>query len=1278
MRLRNLFLIAMFLFMGGFISAQNWVTITSDSPVPAATHLVATDASATVVEFNLGGFFLNPVTTPRGEAFVIDVEGATRLLEKGKPDLPKLTASVIIPDQAQMEVRVVSSRYIDYPFMEIAPSKGNFTRDIDPSTVPYVYGRTYELDEFFPSAQASLRDPYILRDYRGQTIIANLFSYNPVTKTLRVYYQLTVEVYEKGISNYNVIGHPLQTEVVDSEFQKIYERHFLNAGDGSRYTPLEEQGNMLIISHGAFIPEMADFVAWKKTIGIPTEIIDVSTIGTTAAAIKAFVANYYNTQGLTYLLLVGDNAQIPTVTTGGLGGPSDHAYGYIVGNDHYPDIFVGRFSAETNAHVATQVARTITYEQNPDVSVDWFSKGLGIASSEGTGDDNEYDWQHMRNLRAQMLDFTYTVVSELYDGSQGGVDAPGSPTPALVTTELNDGRSIINYTGHGSQTSWSSSGFSNTGVNGLTNNGKWPFIWSVACVNGDFQTGTCFAEAWLRATNINGPTGAVAALMSTINQTWDPPMEGQDEMVAILVESYENNIKRTFGGISMNGCMKMNDSYGSGGADMTDTWLCFGDPSVMVRTALPVELSVTHEPVAFIGSDQFVISSTVENAFACLTIDGEIIGSAYVSGGTAVISIPTLNDVGTMKLAVTAFNHIPYIADIDIFPLDGPYVIYNSQLINDASGNNNQQLDYGESVTMTVAFKNVGTEPIENVEVTLSSANPSVLISDASEVYPLIGAGEIESVTDGFAFSIGNDLPDGSAVMLSYVAVSGDQQWTGSFTVIAHSVKLEFAGNAVTDENGNNNGKADPGETFELNISVANAGSSVAHNVTALLTCNDPNILLSTDSLNYGTLNGNETLLGVFTATANPATPSGYVAEFGLQIYADSGFVANGTFSIVIGQIPVLIIDLDGNHNSGPVIQNSLSSISVASDYVTTWPDQLGTYQSVFVCLGTYPANTVLSATQGQMLAGYLSMNNGRVYMEGGDTWAYNTATAVHPMFMIDGTTDGSGDLQTLNGVQGTMTEGMAFVFQGDNSYIDRLSVLGGAVSIFKNSAPVYDAAIAFDGGAYKTIGTSFEFGGLVDNDSRSVKDSLMLEYISFFGLSTAAPLFANFIASDVQVCENDEITFTDYSAGGVISWAWSFPGGVPDTSNEQNPVVFYPEPGVYDVMLTVSDGTNSQTSSKIAYITVDYCMGLNDLPSRSGVLVYPNPGNGNFILELPEFSGETSIRVISASGKEVYRSVTGKAGIQPLNLPVPVPGVYFLLLDNDQFSKRIKLVVGQ
>jgi len=96
-----------------------------------------------------------------------------------------MSSSVIIPDLAKMEVKVLSSSFKEFTNIEIAPSKGNFTRDIDPETVPYLYGKQYNEDRFFPKEITSLRDPYIIRDYRGQTVVISPFQYNPVSKNFK-------------------------------------------------------------------------------------------------------------------------------------------------------------------------------------------------------------------------------------------------------------------------------------------------------------------------------------------------------------------------------------------------------------------------------------------------------------------------------------------------------------------------------------------------------------------------------------------------------------------------------------------------------------------------------------------------------------------------------------------------------------------------------------------------------------------------------------------------------------------------------------------------------------------------------------------------------------------------------------------------------------------------------------------------------------------------------------------------------------------------------------
>lgn len=83
------------------------------------------------------------------------------------------------------------------------------------------------------------------------------------------------------------------------------------------------------------------------------------------------------------------------------------------------------------------------------------------------------------------------------------------------------------------------------------------------------------------------------------------------------------------------------------------------------------------------------------------------------------------------------------------------------------------------------------------------------------------------------------------------------------------------------------------------------------------------------------------------------------------------------------------------------------------------------------------------------------------------------------------------------------------------------------------------------------------------------------------------APLIANFSADETTVDEGATVNFTDMSAGAT-SWSWEFEGGEPATSNEQNPAVVYATEGVYDVTLTVSNGTEEDMMTKDDYITVN------------------------------------------------------------------------------------------
>ena len=613
------------------------------------------------ITYTINDFDEIPVIIDGVEYSRIVIGEESNLLIEGIPDIPNICRSIVIPDTAKMKIDVVDKNYEVFENVLISPSKGNLLRSVNPNDVPYVFGDVYFEDVWFPSEIAGLRDPYIIRDFRGQVVEIYPIQYNPAKKQMRVYSNIEVEIYPEGTDTINCINRNSWPEKVDYDYKEIYNHHFINFAKQGRYTPVSERGNMLVIVYDSFWDEMVPFVIWKNMKGIATEMVKVSEIGD-AEDIKIYIENYYNTNNLTFVLLVGDAAQVPTYC------PSYHAsdptYSYIVGDDHYPDLFVGRFSAENIDDVHTQVERTIEYEKYPQVAEEWYIKGLGVASNLGPFDDGEYDDEHIDNIRDKIMAYSYIQVNQSYD--------PTGSTE-YIAASLNEGRSITNYCGHGSPYSWGNGGgFSTSDVDALTNENMLPFIVSVACYNGEFDGYTCFAEAWMRATNAGEPTGSIANFMSSKSQSWNPPMDAQDEIVDLLIETYPDNKMTTFGAAAFNGCMHMIDEYASSGESETDAWHVFGDPSIQVRTNTPTEMDARHNrniDVTNLSLEVEVVG--VEGALCAISKNNELFGCAYTDeNGYALIELEepagfqkvVLSD--SLDLVVTAYNKIPYEAEI--------------------------------------------------------------------------------------------------------------------------------------------------------------------------------------------------------------------------------------------------------------------------------------------------------------------------------------------------------------------------------------------------------------------------------------------------------------------------------------------------------------------------------------------------------------------------------------------------------------------------------------
>jgi subtilisin-like proprotein convertase family protein len=664
---------------------------------PVTVTVLEDDGSRSVIEVTVGGFEAKAVDIEGEQYYLIDLPREGIQKEVGLPQLPNVRRSLIIPDDRAMGLTVLEAEYVDIPDLPVAPSKGFLPRTVDPASVAYTFADFYNGTDLYPSAIAESDDPHILRDYRGMVVDANVFRYDPQARSLRVYTRLVIEVAPVGPGRINVLERPTNLTHMDRQFAGVYENHFLNYAKDTRYAPLGEDGSLLIIAYPAYAASMLPLVEWKNQKGMPTRLVTLSETGSTYSQIFSYIQNEYQTTDLAYVLLVGDGQHVPKY-----GSDSDPAYSLLAGSDSYPEIFVGRFSAESPEHVMTQVARTIAYERDTPAGsgTDWLQKGTGIASDQGPGHFNEYDNVHMGYIRDDLLGYGYDQVDQIYD--------PGASS-SQVASAVNAGRGIMNYVGHGSQNAWSTSGFSSTNVNSLTNVGKFPFILSVACNNGTFTNGTCFGESWLRATSGGNPTGAIATYMSFISQSWDPPMYAQDEAVDLLIADE----KRTIGGLWFNGSCEMMDATGTSGANEFRNWMIFGDPSVSVRTKTAQEMAVNHSGVVFIGSNQFEVEVPgVEGALCALYADGQLYGTGLTdAGGYAAITManPPAAPMD-ITLTVSAFNRATIVQTLTVI---SPSVVTIEPSILPAGV---------PTEVMVTVMESDGVTPIPGVEIQLTDA----------------------------------------------------------------------------------------------------------------------------------------------------------------------------------------------------------------------------------------------------------------------------------------------------------------------------------------------------------------------------------------------------------------------------------------------------------------------------------------------------------------------------------------------------------------------------
>jgi PKD repeat protein len=203
-------------------------------------------------------------------------------------------------------------------------------------------------------------------------------------------------------------------------------------------------------------------------------------------------------------------------------------------------------------------------------------------------------------------------------------------------------------------------------------------------------------------------------------------------------------------------------------------------------------------------------------------------------------------------------------------------------------------------------------------------------------------------------------------------------------------------------------------------------------------------------------------------------------------------------------------------------------------------------------------------------------------------------------------------------------------------------------------------------------------------------------------------PSLAASFVSDTATCATHQVQFTDQSTGDPTNWYWEFPGGTPDTSREQNPVITYNTAGKYDVTLIVQKDCKIDSTLMEDYIDVfelpdvafaaldDQCINYPPVELTQGTPAggnYSGPGVENGFFH-PDVAGAGTHTLVytytdenscanSAEQTIFVDACTGlpeNQGVQIVTLPNPTQGSFKLSVSGmeDIINVRIINITGK
>lgn len=845
------------------------------------------------------------VSTEKGHFVEFTSQNYTKSNVVGNPQLPVISKLIEVPAGATPIVTVKSYDVTEYKLSDLGINdKLMPTQPSQPKSgalLPFEMNtKLYSTNAFYGEELARVEISGYMRATRLANIIISPVEYNPVTNTIRVYQNMIIDVEFSGADRQATMDLKAKTNsMYFNSISKVLNPIKL---ENTRDTMSKVPVKYVIVSDPMFKDQLKPFVNWKIKRGF--KVIEAYTndaaVGNTFNSIKAYLKNLYTSATAadpapTFVLLVGDVAQIPTYNCGQH--YSDLYYVEYSG-DFLPEVYNGRFSANNATELQPQIDKTLEYERYLFSDPTFLDETIMIAGDDAS---HEMTWGNgqVNYGTTNYFNAAHGITCHAYLQPEPA----GANYSQQIKDNISNGVAYANYTAHGFEQGWGDPSLTISDIPNLTNKGKYPLMVGNCCLTSVFN-GVTFGEEIVRAKD-KGALGYIGASNSTY---WDEDFwwgvglctvsanvtYAQSGLGAYDRTFHENGEPRsewysTMQQMTVAGLLAVQESNSSRKKYYWEVYCLMGDPSTMVYYTQAPKMKYEALPLLPLGNTTFEIK-TEPYAYVALTRNNVIHGVAEADAtGKAVLNITPFTSPGYASVVMTKQNFKPYIDSVLVASPEGPYLVLTNHKFIDVQGNNNSIPEYDETLNMNLHYNNYGKQDAVNALSTITTTSSYAEIVNGTYTWDNIPSEGQATANNVFDIHVKNGTPDMTNINFTLNTKVGTENFTDIVKITVNAPKLVHSTFIVDDAtSGNGNGLFDPGETIFIKIPISNNGHCKTSAMTSELFITDANFIeVLEGTQNHQALNVGQSDTARFKIKVSNTAPVG--AQFTMHMLSSAG-----------------------------------------------------------------------------------------------------------------------------------------------------------------------------------------------------------------------------------------------------------------------------------------------------------------------------------------------------------------------------------------------------